>query len=153
MLELLDRRVHPLGRALKKVTPGVVPSVSITGAGVAQVAASVGAKGSITGAVQVTAGADAPCSITGAGAAQVTTGDEATHSHLPPYRRGEGRRGRHFSERGRRPRKCRDPKPRTVVDFTGGPVADLTLRSTPDSISINLSIHPTIKNVRTNVAT
>ena len=34
-------------------------------------------------------------------------------------------------ERVRRPRKRRDPKPRSVVDFTGGPVADLTLRSTP----------------------
>ena len=38
-------------------------------------------------------------------------------------------------------------------------MADLTLRSTPDSTpdwewsSINLSIHPTIKNVRTTVAT
>ena len=64
--------------------------------------------------------------------------------------------------RGRRPRERRDPKPRGVVDFTGGPVADLALRSTPDSKertpdwrwpSINLSIHPTIKNVRTTVAT
>ena len=64
-------------------------------------------------------------------------------------------------ERGR-PRKRRDPKPRCVVDFTGGLVADLTLRSTPESKertpdwkwpSINLSIHPTIKNVRTNVPT
>ena len=60
-----------------------------------------------------------------------------------------GRRGRHFMERGRRPRKRRDPEPRGVVDFTGGPVADLTLRSTPYSKqrtpdwrwpSINLSI-------------
>ena len=65
-------------------------------------------------------------------------------------------------ERGRRPRKRRDLQPRSVVDFTGGPVADLTLRSTPDGDertpdwewpSINLSIHPTIKNVRTTVAT
>ena len=45
------------------------------------------------------------------------------------------------------PRKRRDPKPRSVVDFTGGPVADLTLRSRTDSG------HPTTKHVRTTVAT
>ena len=81
-------------------------------------------------------------------------------SFLPNKRAGgksrSGRGGRHFMERGR----C--PRPRSVVDFTGGSVADLTQRSTPDSKertpdwrwpSINLSIHPTINNVRTNVAT
>ena len=65
-------------------------------------------------------------------------------------------------ERVRRPRKRRDPEPRSVVDFTGGSVADLTLRRRPDSKertsdwrwpSIHQSIYPTIENVRTNVAT
>ena len=56
-------------------------------------------------------------------------------------------------ERGRRPRKRRDPKPRSVVDF----VSDLTLRGTPDRKEKTPdwrwpSINPTIKNVRTNVA-
>ena len=45
------------------------------------------------------------------------------------------------------PRERRDPKPRRGLEFTGGPVVDMTLRSTTDSG------HPTTKNVRTTVAT
>ena len=58
------------------------------------------------------------------------------YSVLPVKRAGGKepvrRRVWHFMERERRPRTRRDPKPRSVVDFTGGPVAGLTLRSTPD---------------------
>ena len=76
------------------------------------------------------------------------------YSVLPPYRRGgeksEWASGLAFYGTG------------APVDFTGGPVADQTLRSTPERkertpdwewSSINLSIHPTIKNVRTTIAT
>ena len=43
--------------------------------------------------------------------------------------------------------KRRDPEPRRGLDFTGGPVADLTLHGTTDSG------HPTTRNVRTTIAT
>ena len=60
-------------------------------------------------------------------------------------KKSDRRRVWHFMEREDCPRKRRDPKPRRGLDFTGGPVADMTLRSTTDNG------HPTTKNVRTIV--